>query len=154
MLDRLMRRAVFTDANRIVRENKNYLQTHYRGEPDRRAAIVSKDHEAGSIWNKTAVQREAVENRAHRMLANPEMEVPARIIVPLEITALLDIGKGRFVEIRRPAEQPADPLRDNLLHPRRRLACRERILGREDRQITIPSGGQFARERRLELFCV
>src|SRR5216683_4295481 len=104
-----MRRAVLAHADRIVRKDEDHLYAHQRREPDRRTAIVSEDHEARAVRNKTAVQRESIENRTHRMLANPEMEIAARVIVPLEIAALLDVGKGRFVEIRGAAEEPADP---------------------------------------------
>ena len=36
LLDRLVRRAVFADADRVVREDVNHRQLHERREPNRR----------------------------------------------------------------------------------------------------------------------
>ena len=46
LLDRLMRRAVLADADRIVREDVDDRNLHQRGQPDRRTAVVGEDEEA------------------------------------------------------------------------------------------------------------
>ena len=46
LLDRLMRRPVLADADRIVREDVDDRNLHQRREPDRRLHVVGEDEEA------------------------------------------------------------------------------------------------------------
>ncbi len=46
LLDRLMRRAIFADADRIVREDVNDGNLHQRAEPDCGAGIVAEDQKS------------------------------------------------------------------------------------------------------------
>src|SRR6266851_2130590 len=141
MLDWLMGRAIFAEADRVMRKDVDDVQAHQRGEPNRRPTIVCEDHEARAERNQTAVQRDAVEDRAHPVLADAEMEIAADVIVALEIAAVLQVGEGRLVEVRGAAEQARYALPDNLLDAGSRLARSKRVLGGEDRQVAIPSVG-------------
>src|ERR1700674_2550213 len=88
-----------------MREHEHHLQFHQRGEPNRRPRVVGKAQEARSIRDETAVQRDTVKDRAHAVLANSEMWIAALELAALEISAVLDVGKGRLIEIGRAAEQ-------------------------------------------------
>ena len=51
------------------------------------------------------MQRDPVEDRAHPVLADAEVEIAAGVVAALEIAAVLDVGEGRFVEVGGAAEQ-------------------------------------------------
>src|SRR5271168_2072121 len=75
MLDWLVGRAVFADADRIMRENEHHLQLHQRRQPNRRARVVGEAEKARAVWDEAAVQRDAVEDRAHAVLADSKMRI-------------------------------------------------------------------------------
>ena len=60
--------------------------------------------------------RDAVENRAHPMLANTESDVAPARIVPREIAAVLDVVHRRSVQIGAAAHEQRHRLRDRLQH--------------------------------------
>ena len=76
LLDGLVRRAVLAHADRVVREDVDDRDLHDRGQADRRAAVVAEDQEARAVGPDLR-QRQAVEDRAHGVLADAEMEVAA-----------------------------------------------------------------------------
>ena len=82
---------------------------HDRGEPQRRLHVVAEDEEAGAE-RAQAVQREAVDDRAHAVLADAEVEVAARRSRPSRRcrrrrSASASRARGR--RSRRPAPAPA-----------------------------------------------
>ena len=64
------------------------------------------------------MQREAVENRAHAVLADSEMRIAALEMPALEIAAVLDVREGGLVQVGGAAEQVPD------FFPDRRLGLR------------------------------
>ena len=54
MLDRLMRRAVLAEPDRVVRHHMDDALAHQRGEPDRRAAIIGEHQERAGIGDDAA----------------------------------------------------------------------------------------------------
>ena len=112
MLDRLMRRTVFADADRIVREDEDRGNLHDRGEPHRRAAVVAEDEERGAVAPQAA-EDHAVDRGGHAVLADAEVEVAAAGVVGREVAAGFvereqRLGRGR--EVGRAAEQPGNVL--------------------------------------------
>src|SRR5215469_10219506 len=97
MLDRLMRRAVLAHADRVVSEYEHHLQFHQRRQSNRRSRIVGEAHETRAIRNEAAVQRDTVEDRAHAMLSNSEVQIAAVVVATLEVAAVLDVGEGRLI---------------------------------------------------------
>ena len=77
MFDRLMRRPVFAETDRIMREDIDRPQTHQRAKADRRARIIGEDEEGAAIGNEAAMQRDAVERRRHAEFADAEMNIAA-----------------------------------------------------------------------------
>ena len=77
MLDRLMRRAVFAEADGVVRHHMDDALAHQRGEPDRRPAIVGEHQERAGVGNDAAVQRHAVHGGRHAVLAHAVMDEAA-----------------------------------------------------------------------------
>ena len=153
MLDRLMRRPVLADADRIVAEHEDRRQLHDRGEPDRRAHIVAEDEE-GRGERPQVRQSHAVGDRAHRMLANAEMHVPAALRLRFEIARALEgqPGLGRWREIRRAADQSGHVVRDRVQHLAAGIARgHSRGIRREVRNVAGPAVGQPAFEQTIEL---
>ncbi len=74
MLDRLVRRAVFAEADRIMRHYIDDALVHQRREADRRAAIIGKDEESARIGNEALMERNAVHGCRHAVLANAVMD--------------------------------------------------------------------------------
>ena len=77
-LDRLVRRAVFADADGVVGEDVGHRQLGERGEADARAAVVGEDEERRAAGAEEAVVGDAVADRAHGVLADAEPDVAAR----------------------------------------------------------------------------
>ena len=77
VLDALVRRAVFTEADRVVREDVDHALLHQRRHADRVAAVVAERQEGAAVRNEAAVQRQAVHHRGHAELAHAVVDVAA-----------------------------------------------------------------------------
>ena len=64
MLDRLVRRAVLAEADRVVREHVDDAQLHQRRHAHGVAPVVGEHEERAAVGDEAAVQREAVHDRA------------------------------------------------------------------------------------------
>ena len=80
MLDRLMRRAVLAEADRVVRHHVDDALAHQRREPDRRPAIVGEHQEGAAVGDDAAVQRHAVHRRGHAVLADAVVDEAAGVV--------------------------------------------------------------------------
>src|SRR5690554_1063215 len=76
MLDRLMRRAVFAKANRIMREDMTRADPHQRREAERGAHIIAKDEEGRAEGDDAAMESHAVDGGGHSMLTDAPSDVP------------------------------------------------------------------------------
>src|SRR5215471_20985620 len=94
-----MRRAVLADADRVVGKNVNVGKPCECAESNSSAAIIGKDQERRTRSAEQPMIRDAVEDRAHAVLANAETDVAASEIVAIEITTILDVVHCRSVEI-------------------------------------------------------
>ena len=70
-----MRRPVFANADRVVRENVNVRQLRERRESDRRATIIGENKKCRAGSAKNAVIRNPIHDRAHAMFANAEVNI-------------------------------------------------------------------------------
>ena len=70
-----MRRTIFAQSNRVVREDVNGLQLHQRREADGGTHIVREHQKRAAVRNDAAVQRHPVHDRAHRVFTHTKMEV-------------------------------------------------------------------------------
>ena len=86
-------------------------------EADRRAAVVAEDQKARAVRPHLR-ERHAVEDRAHRVLADAEVEVAAAVVLGLEIAGAVEreprLRRGR--EVGRAADQPRNVLGDRVQH--------------------------------------
>ncbi len=109
-----MRRAVFAYADRVMSENVKIRQLRKRAKPNGTTAIIGKHRERGARRTKQSVIRDAVEDRAHTVLPNPEPNVAAAEIVAIKIAAVLDVIHCRSVQIGAAAHEQWHRLRDRL----------------------------------------
>ena len=105
VFDWLMRRAVFAQSDRVVRENINYLHFRKRGQTDRRTHIVGKRHERPAVGNQSAAERYARHRRAHRVFAHAKVNDAAVVANSFKAAAVFDVRIVRHAQIGRTANQ-------------------------------------------------
>ncbi len=151
-----------------MREHVQRVQLLQRGQADRRAHVVGEDQERGPVRDEAAVRGQAVDDRAHRVLAHAEVQVAAGPAGAAGVGALDllrvgdrrrvevaepdEVGEGRRIEVGRTAEQRghllADRGEDLLAGDARRQALG---VGGEARHVRVPAGWQFAAQALFEL---
>ena len=117
MLDRLMRRPVLAEPDRVVRHHVDDALAHQRGKPDRRPAIIGEDQERPGVGDDAAMQRHAVHRRRHGVLAHAVMDEAAGIIGRAHRRHALGAGIVGAGEVGRAA--------DHLRQRRRKTVERE-----------------------------
>ena len=105
LLDRLVSGAVLPHKDAVVCKDIDHLDAHDVRQTDRRAHIVRKHQEGGSKGDKAAVERQAVQDAAHGVLAHAKVKVLALEAVPADVSAALDQVE---VEGARSAEPPTN----------------------------------------------
>ena len=88
---------------------------------------------------------DAVGDRAHRVLADAEVEVAASRRQSLERARALDQGLGRGREVGVAPDEMGDPRRHGGEHGPARVACRHGGLRGERREVAVPALGERAR---------
>src|SRR5690625_4923487 len=80
VLDRLVGRAVLTQADGVVGPHEGRGDPHERGEPHRRAHVVGEREEGTAVGPGEPVEGDAVEDRAHAVLTDAEVQrAPVRV---------------------------------------------------------------------------
>ena len=114
VLDRLVRRAVLAEADRVVGPHVGDRQLLDRGEPDRRPHVVGEHEERAAVRAGQPLQGDPVEDHPHAVLADAEVQraaVGAALPVPGLLAARDEGGlalHGRVVglgEVGRAAPQ-------------------------------------------------
>ena len=82
LLDGLVGRSIFADADGIVGEDPDRRNFHDGREADRHLHVVAEDEEGRTVGAKLR-QHHAIDDRAHGVLANAEVEVARVVIVRL-----------------------------------------------------------------------
>src|SRR3989441_12468241 len=80
--------------DRVVGEDVDDRDLHDGGEPDGSPPVITEDQEPRAIGPHLG-EGQAVQDRAHRVLADPEVEVPAPVGARLEIPRALE-GEPRL----------------------------------------------------------
>ena len=144
LVDRLVRRPVLADADRVVRADVDDGKAHQRRQPDRRLHVVEEDEEGAAERADAAVRRQPVHAGTHRVLAHAPVHGAARDAGP-ECAADLLSHTGTAREVGRPADQVADMGQDRLQGRRTRLPGLDpALVGGEGRQVAVPAVGQLA----------
>ncbi len=115
-LDRLVRRPVLAQPDRVVRPGPDDGQAHQRGQAHRRPHVVAEDQEGRAVRLDTAaVHGDPVDDRAHRVLANAERDVAPGPAIREE-TAALELGLRRLDEIGGAADHRRHGVLERLHH--------------------------------------
>src|SRR4029077_1606141 len=132
MLDRLVRRPILAEPDRIMREDIDRMSARERGDADGGAARIGEDQEAAAGRDDAAVQRHAVHRRDHAVLADAVMHVAAGKILRCDVLERLHLGVVRRGEIRRADHELRHVRNDGLERRLARFARRDRrLLGGE-----------------------
>src|SRR5688572_22110564 len=148
VLDRLVRRAVLAEADRVVRQHEDAARPDDGGHAQAAARIVGEDEEGAAERHIAAVQRDAVHDRAHPELAHAVVQVVAGRRGGGVRLAALDarvVGTG---EVRGAAEQFRQLRAEAVQHGLRALASRGRLRRRLRRRGALHDPGLEALRQR------
>ena len=147
-----MRRAILAQSDRVVRVNVDHVAMHDVREPDGRSHVVRENQERRSVRNDAAKKRHSVHDRAHAVLANPEMEVATGVVLGGKTRLTLDDRVGGAGEIGGASHQLGNFLADGVDDDAGRGATRNiSILCRERWDRIFPSLRQFTAQPALKL---
>ena len=146
LLDRLVGRAVFAEADGVVREHVDHAQVPECREPQRRLEVV-EEHEEGGAVGPQARQRHAVAGRGHPVLADPEVEVAAGVAVVAEVARSRHERHRRGGEVGRAAQEPGHRAAERLDHLAARHPAGHALgVGGKAGDGLVPAGRQAAGE--------
>ena len=104
MLDRLVRRAIFAEPDRVVGHHIDDAFARECGEADRRTAIIGEYEKRAGIGNDAAVQRHTVHRRCHAVLAHAVVDEAPRIVRSREHRHALRLGVVGASQVGRAAD--------------------------------------------------
>ena len=127
----LVRRPVFSDADRVVAEDELHRQPHQRRHAHGRALVVREGQIGQAQGDHPAMRRHAIGHGAHDMLAHAAVDVGAGAVVrrespqaPLVAHGRFEVGAGHHALGQHLGEQSADLGRDGDASRRRRTPAR------------------------------
>jgi len=77
MLDRLVGRPILAQTDAVVRPDVDHGQAHQGGKAHGPPHVVGEDQEGRAVGDQASVSRHAVQDCAHAVLADPEVDVAA-----------------------------------------------------------------------------
>ncbi len=149
MLDRLMRRTVFAQADRIVRVDVDRLCRDQRRHAHRVACVVGEHEERRIVRDESTVQRETVADRAHAEFAHAVVDVVRGRIGGIDVLRALPDREIRAGEIRRTADELRQQRSERVERHLRRLARGHvRRVGLQLRHVGARLRGEIGRQLR------
>ena len=104
MLDRLVRRTIFAQTDRIMREYKDRAQLHQRRHTQGIATVIREGQKRRTERNVAAMQRNAIHDCAHAKFTHTVIDVVARL-VGTNSNAFFPVGEIGSGQICRPAKK-------------------------------------------------
>ena len=142
LLDRLVRRAVLAEADRIVRPDEDRRELTQRRQANGRPHVVGEAEERGDEGPHPAVVRHAVGDRRHGVLAHAVVDVVAGSGLAVEVARALELRLRGLGEVRVAADEPRNVFCDGVQSLPARDACGHRLAHLPLGQIRVPSGRQ------------
>ena len=127
MLDRLMRRSVLAEADRVVRHDVDRRDAGQRRDADRRPRIIGEDQEGRAGRAEAAMERKPVHGRRHAVLADAVMDVAPAILARRDDGQVLGLGVVRRRQVGRAEHELGHRLGHDLERDLARLAGRDRL---------------------------
>ena len=125
--------------DRVVRPDPDDGQPHQRREPHRGAHVVGEDEEGRAVGlQHRRIERDAVHDRAHRVLADAERDVAAGVR-RREHARPLELGLRRLDEVGGAADHRRRERPERLHHRLAGVARRDLLAGREHGQRVEPA---------------
>ena len=151
LLDGLMGRAVLSHGDAVVGENINHRQTVHGRQTHRRTHIVAEDQEGSPKRDQATVQRHAIQDGAHGMLANAKVHVASRPVLRLEVPGPFHVREGAGSKIGR-ASHHFGQMRVQNGHCLTRCdaGCHWGVRRGECREIGVPTFRKLAVDDPLE----
>ena len=115
-LDRLVGRAVFSNAHGVVGENVNGREMRQRGEADRWTAVIAENEESRTAGAEDAVVGHAIHDAAHGVFADAEVEIAPCVVGAVEVAAVLDVVQRGAVQVGAAAGDERHGGADRLEH--------------------------------------
>ncbi len=145
-----MGRSVFTDTDRVVAPDKQHLRLGQRRETNCGSHVVGEHEEGTDDGDRSAVQRHPVCDRAHRVLAHAEIDLPAARVSGGEHAVILDHRAGVPGEVGTAAGEARHEFEHGLERCTRRLSGGDAVAGFVDGQVLVPAGHTGAGELSLK----
>ena len=168
LLHRLMGGSVLPQGDAVVGKYIDHVELHHRGEADRRPHVVGENQKCRAERHGATVRRQTIQDRPHAVLAYAEIEIAAGVAPDaihrallvgyghsggLEISQPRKCGMGRWIQIRRTADQCRQSRRNGIHYlPCGNASGHALFIRRESRNIPIPSIRQFAVHDLLKRF--
>ena len=167
LLDGLMRRAILAERDAVMGPDVDDAGSAQCRQADAWPHVVGERQERRAKGEQPAMNGDPGQDRGHRVLPQPEMNVSSRVspdaagyalcrprgaahggVRVLEITASFQRRSRRRVEIRGPTNEVSHDGRQRVDRLSSCVArCHLAVRRREDREVRLPSVGQFTRER-------
>jgi hypothetical protein len=149
VFDGLVRGAVFAEADRVVCEDVDDLHFGQGRETNRGLHVVGEGQERAAVRDEPAVEAHPRHGRAHRVLADAEVEDAPLIKAVPKVAAVLDVCVVRGAEVGAAADEHRHVRRERVDDFAARRARRHRLRVLERREVLLPTFGQLAAHRRV-----
>ncbi|EXI65582.1 MAG: hypothetical protein AW08_03102 [Candidatus Accumulibacter adjunctus] len=154
MLDRLVRRTILAEADRVMGIDHDLPQLHQCRHADGVACVVGEHQEGGGVGKQPPVQRQAVGDRRHGELTHAVVDVVAALLTSDRLRARPP-GQVRSGQVRRATDQLRQARRQGSDGPLRGLARRDVAgsggVGQATGDGILPAGRQLAAHAAAEL---
>ena len=104
VLNRLVRWTIFTETNRVMREDEDAAEICERCETECATQVIAEREERCNEWDQTTVIRDAIRNRRHCVLAHAVANVAPRLGSG-ELATTMNVGEVRLREVGAAANQ-------------------------------------------------
>ena len=98
MFDRLVRRTILTQSDRVMRQYIENWQMHNATQSHRWSHVVSKDKKRCTISPQTR-QNHSIERRSHTVLPDAEVHVATAVAIGSEIPLTVEKRHGRWRQV-------------------------------------------------------
>jgi len=162
LFDRLVGRAVLAEADGVVGEHVEHALLHQCGHAHGVARVFHEDQEGRTVGNETAVQGDAIHDRAHAEFAHAVEHVVAGGVVGADALAALPQGQVGAGQVGGTAEQLRQQRAEGVQRVLAGLAAGDGLtlvgnigdvgrglLGEVGRQLALQAAQQFGGQFRM-----
>src|SRR5919106_1894863 len=116
MLDRLMRRAIFSKTDAVMGEDVDHRQLRKRCQADGRSHIIGEYQERRAVGDHATMQGQAVEDGPHAVFTHAEVDVPAATMLRAELARATQKRIVRCSQVGRATDEVGNYWGDRIEH--------------------------------------